>query len=263
MSWDLITEILTSHPANIRAGEGSHKVLLVEPQLEDRTVPRTRIVTKTVSQLLWERDSDEHWRNHHKLFKTLFRVSGAKAFLGTLFEPAFHDLCVHGTTFTLYPMNRTTGPANYIFKNNQENDPRRLPTFESKSETLELQAQPRVFFDFDDENNQITSLLADRYYQPIAANNPSYDSFIYDPNSHQISAFQVTTAEEHDLNPKGVNALHDLAQHLEIHGFKIRIIVVIIADAKITFKVPKGLIQSLHSEVYTVGVTEKQLYPHS
>jgi hypothetical protein len=77
MSWDLITEILTSHPADTRAVEGSHMVLLVEPQPENRTVPRTRIVTKTVSQLLWERDSDEQWRNHHKLFKTLLRLSGA------------------------------------------------------------------------------------------------------------------------------------------------------------------------------------------
>lgn len=253
MSWDLITLILTSHPADIQAGEGSDKVLIVEPQLENRTAPRTRIITKTVSQLLWERDSGEHWRNHHKLFKTLLRVSGAKALLGTLFEPAFHDLCVHGATFTLYPMHRTTGPANFLFKNNQRAD--------SNSQTLELQAQTRVFF--DEEDNKITSLLADHYYQPIAANNPSFDSFIYDPNSHQISAFHVTTADDHDLNPNGIIGLHDLGRDLKIVDLKIRMITVIIADAKITYRVPKGLIQSLHSEVYVVGVTEKQLYPCS
>ena len=55
MGWDLITAILTSHPADIKPNEGSHKVLLVEPQPDDRALPRASIVTKTVSQLLWER----------------------------------------------------------------------------------------------------------------------------------------------------------------------------------------------------------------
>ena len=217
-------------------------------------------MSKTVSQLLWERDSVEQWRNHHKLFKTLVRIPGAKAFFGTIFEPPFHELCVRGATFTIHPMARRTGQVNYVFRNDQENDQRRHPKFKTSSKTLKLRAQTRVFF--DDENNRITSLLADHYYQPIAGNYSSYDTFIYDLNSHQISAFQITTEEEHDLKPKGIVALRELGQRLQIHDLKIRIIVVIFGGAKVTFKVPTSLIQSV-SEVYALEVTEKQLYPYS
>jgi len=59
MGWDLITEILTSHPADIKANGASHKILLIEPQPDDRGLPRASIVTETVNQLLLERDSDE------------------------------------------------------------------------------------------------------------------------------------------------------------------------------------------------------------
>jgi len=156
-------------------------------------------------------------------------------------------------------MTRREGPINYIFRNDQENDQRRNSKFKTGSKTLKLRTQKLVFF--DDEKNRIDDLLADHYYQPIAGNYPSYDSFVYDPNSHQISAFQVTTAEDHDLKPKGVDALNELGQRLGINNLKIRIIVVIFGGAQVTYKVPKGLIQSVGPDVYTLEVTEKQLYP--
>jgi hypothetical protein len=64
MDWDLITEILTFLPGDINADEGSQKVLLIEPQSNNRAASRTRIVTKNVCQLLWERDSDESIRKN-------------------------------------------------------------------------------------------------------------------------------------------------------------------------------------------------------
>ena len=67
MGWDLITQILTCHSADIKAEEGFHKVLVIGPQPDKRAFPRIRIASKTVSQLLWERDSGEQWRNHRKL----------------------------------------------------------------------------------------------------------------------------------------------------------------------------------------------------
>jgi len=254
MSWDSIAEILTSHPADIKVEEGSHKVLLVEPQPDNRAASRTRIVTKTISQLLWERDSDEQWQNHHKLFKTLLRETSAKGFCGLLFEPAFHELCVHGTTFTLYPMARRMERVNddtftinwcRIFKS------------KSKSKTLKLRRQNRIFFD---EKNPITSLLANHYYQPTTSNYPSFDSFVYDPGLCQISAFQVTIAETYGFMPKAVNALYELGRRLQIDGLKIRIIVVVFGDAQV---VNKDLFDRLGPEAYTLKVTGNQLYPYS
>jgi len=238
--------------------EGSHKVLLVEPEPTNRKVSRTRIVTQTVGQLLWERDSGEKWGNHYKLTKTLLQLPGAEALCGGFFEPAFHGMCTKGATLTIYPMTSRKAAINYIFRNDREKDQRRDSGPEFRLETLVLNEQTGTFF--DDGGNKISSLCADHYYQPITDNYPSYDSFVYDPESCQISAFWVTVAERHDFKSKGVTALYELGQRLRINNLKIRIIVAVFWDAEVTFEVPKGLIQSVCG-VYTLQVTEKQLYP--
>jgi len=69
MSWDSIAEILTSQLGDIEMDQGTHEIILVEPQSNDRAVSRTRIVTRTIRELLWERDSDSQWRNYDKISK--------------------------------------------------------------------------------------------------------------------------------------------------------------------------------------------------
>jgi len=255
MHWDSLTELLTRQSRDIQMDQGSHMVLLVQPHPDNRAVSRTTIVTNTVSQLLWERDSDEKWRNHHKLFKTLLREPSAQGFCGSLFEPAFHALCVRGAEFDLYPMTRQRGgPVNIKFKDNR-------PGSRDGSTTLKLDdGQVRVFFG---KEYPITRLLAKHYYQPITSNYPSYDSFVYDPVSRQISAFQATVADKHDLASTGVKALRDLGRQLGINGLKIRVIVVGFGDNQIIYTVEKELLNSLRLEVYAVWLTENQLYPHS
>jgi len=72
MTWESITNILILQLEGMKIDdEATHMVLLVEPDPNDRAAPRMRIVTKAISQLLWDRDSDAQWQNHHKLFKTL------------------------------------------------------------------------------------------------------------------------------------------------------------------------------------------------
>jgi len=61
IGWDSITAILTSRLGDIELVEDFYRIILVEPQPNDRASSRTRIVTKAVSQLLWERDSTEQW----------------------------------------------------------------------------------------------------------------------------------------------------------------------------------------------------------
>ena len=78
LRWDLITEILTSHPADINMEEGSHKVLLVEPEPTNRKVSRTRIVTQTVGQLLWDRDSGENGETITNFSRLYFSYQGPK-----------------------------------------------------------------------------------------------------------------------------------------------------------------------------------------
>jgi len=256
MSWDVITEILTSHPADIKVEEGFHKALLVGPQPGNRAASMTSIISKTISQLLWERDSDEQWRNHRKLFKILLREPSTRAFGGLLFEPAFHELCIRGATFKIHLMDRQQGSANYTFTNIR---PRRQAGTKSGSKTLKLHRQVRFFF--DEGENRITDLLPDNYYQPNTSNYPSIDSFVYDPKSRQISAFQVTLAEVHDLKLRGVNALRELAERHEIVDLRIRIIVVVLGGAQVALTIRRELYDSLPLQMYFLKVTENQLYP--
>lgn len=221
MSWDLIRVILTSHPADIKAEEGFHKVLVIEPQPDNRAFSRTRIASKTVSQLLWERDSGENWRNHRKLFKTLLREPSVRPFCGKFFEPAFH-----------------------------------VPVPVPKG--LQLNPEGRLFF--DDEKDPIRS-FANYYYQPTSSVFLSLDSFAYDPDSRRINAFQVILVESHNFVQTRAGALFETGRRLETDGLRIRVIVVVFGNAEVELKVRKEVVDNLGLEVYTLQMTEHELYP--
>jgi len=92
--------------------------------------------------------------------------------------------------FTIYLMECQDGNLNYTFT---------IPDiWHAKGSKLKLKQQHRVVFGKD---NPIPHLLANEYYQPTSPNYPSLDSFVYDPNSHQVNAFQATVGVglEHDL----------------------------------------------------------------
>jgi hypothetical protein len=255
MSWELITEGLTSQPADMTMEESSHKVLLVHPHPDSRDQSRTTIISQTVSQLLWERDSIQKWQNHRKLFLTLLRIPDAKGCNGIFFKPAFHALCMRNTTTTLkmYPLAlKPGGTIRETFT---------VPEPEPESGCVELKLGQRVPFAFDKKDKPITSLDAEHYYHPTASNHPSLDSFTYDPDSdHQVNLFQVTVAKTHDLVSTGVKDVHELGQQLKI-SLKIRIIVVLFANAEVEYKVDKKYYDGWHLQVYVVQVSAQNLYP--
>ena len=255
MNWDSLTELLTRQRGDPEMDRGSDMVLLVQPDPDDRAISRTTIMTSTVSQLLWARDSDKKWQNHHKLFKTLLREPSAQGFIGSIFEQAFHGLCVRGAEFDLHLMTRqSVGPVNYTFKNNRS---------ESRDGSIKLTLEGYTPI-FSDVRRPITSLVPKHYYhRPITTNHASYNSFVYDPLSHQIYAFQATIGKKHDLTSTGVRALRDLGQRLHIDNLKIRIVVVGFENAPVTYQVEKDLYDNLGLELYAIWVTETQLYPYS
>ena len=257
MPWKELTRLLVTQLAGFDSDEMNssiHTALLVEPDSTNRAVPRTRIMTKTIGQILWNLDLSEQWQNHHRLFQTLSRDPRARGFLGDLFEPAFHALCVRGADFRIYPSLRTEQRVYYHFTNDRFN--------ETGSEGLSLRQYSQT--PFNHKTRPISDLLANHYYQPVTLNNPSYDSFVYDADSHRISAFQVTVEKDHDLVEEGVKELCALGRRLQINDLKIRIIVVVLQNAQITYKIKKTLFHDLEGlEVYFLEVTEDQLYSFS
>jgi hypothetical protein len=254
MSWELITEALTSNPADVKMEEGSHKVLLVQPHPDSRARSRTSIISGTVSELLWERDSNQRWQNHRKLFVTLLLIPDAKGFAGKNFEPAFHALCTRNTTTTLrmYRMTlKSSGPTWNTFT---------VPETESETGSVELVLGRRDRFAFDKKDKPITHLDAEHYYHPRVSNYPSLDSFVYDPDSHQVDLFQVTVAKTHDLVSRGVKDAHELGKRLG-DGLKIRIIAVLFANAEVEYKVRREVYRDWRLQVYVVRVSADELYP--
>jgi hypothetical protein len=150
-------------------------------------------------------------------------------------------------------MARNEGPRYYTFVNDASE---RRP----EPKNLELNLQGPFFFDYEKEQIKVTS-LDDHYYQPTSSNYPSLDSFVYDRDSCQISAFQVTITEKHDFSPKGVTALRELGQRLRINNLKIRVIVVVFEGFEVVLNVEPTLFHSLDLQVYMLKVTENQLYP--
>lgn len=134
---------------------------------------------------------------------------------------------------------RGAGQVNFTFKNNR-------PQSRDGSIKLTLKGQTPIFFGAE---SPITTLLPKHYYQPFTTNQPSYDSFVYDPDSHQINGFQAAIGKWHDLTSTGIRALRDLGQQLQINS-KIRIIVVGFEDAPITCQVEKDLYDNVGLELY-------------
>jgi hypothetical protein len=168
MTWPTITRALTG-TQTLQLDDGSHKVVLIAPDPDNREVYRPHIVTKAVANMLCERDTNELWRNAHDLYRTMRLDPKTKSTAGWLLEPPFHALCVKGTTLKLYKMQRTGGrDVNDIFTNVSHRNEQRL----------HLPPQQLVLFD---KSHPIQELRADCYYKPIHGTQASFDSFIYDP----------------------------------------------------------------------------------
>ena len=167
-AWDTITDILT---ARIGMDDGSHKLILVRPSPTDRSSSSLSIITTTVGCLLHERDSDARWQNARKLYRTLRADPHSRSTAGKLLEPPFHALCIKGTTFRLSLMNvKPGGRTQDTFTNDSANN----------HEVLTLPPQQHVLFD---REHPITTLNANHYYQPTHGTQPSYDSFVFNPDN--------------------------------------------------------------------------------
>lgn len=226
--------------------DGFHKLILVRPSPTDRSSPSLSIITKTVARLLHERDSDARWQNARKLYRTLRADPHSRSTAGKLLEPPFHALCVKGASFRLSSMNVKHGGRTRDTFTNDSSD---------SHATLTLPPQERIVFD---RKNPITTLLANHYYQPTHGTQPSYDSFIFDPEVARFTLFQVTCGPTHPVHLKGINALIDLAAQLGVNDPKLHFVAVVPEGDRVEFPVPKN--GRFVLQMFFIEVTEEELY---
>jgi len=246
MGWKFLTTVLTSGAESFHMDEGSHKVILISPDPENRTRSLPSIITKTVVAILYEQDTQERWRNAHNLYRTLRQDPKMKSSSGWLLEPPFHALCVKGFKFKLYPMViKPGGRVNDIFTD----------TAYVNTEDLVLPRQTRIIYNTE---SPVQSLDADHYYQPAHGTQASFDSFIYDPNVNQITMFQITTGHIHEMKPKGINFLRQLAEWLRPGELKLRYVAVVPEGHKVECPLAKAMDFTL--DMWSLEVMEGELF---
>jgi hypothetical protein len=239
IAWNTVTNIT-------RLDDGWHKLILVRPSPTDRSSPSLSIITKTVAHLLHDRDSDARWQNARKLYRTLRADPYSSSTAGKLLEPPFHALCMKGTSFRLSSMNVKPGELTQdTFTNDSTN----------YHATLTLPPQPRIVFD---REYPITTLLANHYYQPTHGTQPSYDSFIFNPEEARFTLFQVTCGLTHPVCLKGINALIDLAAQLGVNDPTLHFVAVVPEGDRVEFPVPKN--RKFLLQMFCIEVTENELY---
>ena len=246
MSWKTVTDLLTERPRSVSLDEGSHRVILINPDPENRSKCIPTIVSKPVGAMLLEQDSQSRWRNSHHLYQTLQQDPKTRSSSGWAMEGAFHALCTKGVDFQLHPMSiRPGGRINDLYTNSMASTP----------VVLSLPVQELVVFD---GTHLPGTLEAGHYYRPVFATQASYDSFVYQPADNCMYPIQVTNGQAHDVKIKGI---HALLQHCRVLGLPtptIRFIVVIPAGEEVTCTVPK--MRNFAVEMFCLEMQERQLF---
>lgn len=249
MSWKTVTDLLTKRSQAVSLDEGSHRVILINPDPETRSDFIPTIVAKPVGAMLLEQDSQFRWRNSHHLYQSLRQDPKTRSSSGWVMEAAFHALCTTGVNFKLHPMSmRPGGRTNDLYTNSMPSTPL----------DLTLPVQELVVF----EGTHLPGTLeAGHYYRPVFATQPSYDSFVYQPAGNYVYPMQVTNGKAHDIKPKGINVLLQHFQELGLPTPTIRFIVVIPAGDEVTCTVPK--MRNFSVEMFCLEVEERELFVDS
>ncbi|KAG8901551.1 hypothetical protein FRB99_005214 [Tulasnella sp. 403] len=192
-----------------------HKVFLVQPSPQDDSlqdnplqfdVPdrhetmSVSIISRYVMGLLWEAHD---------------------AFAGQIFKCAVHSVLSSGEKFQALKMTTEVKGSNTHWK--------------KCAETVELKLQPRRRDLFRDVN--LLELDSERYYEPIAGNNQTFDSLIYNNGSDSVvTVFQVTVSHIHGVNEQGLRDIHEVRKK-QVSGARLRYIVVMPKQQEVTITV--------------------------
>jgi len=206
----LIRQILSVIPATLRDivqdpefHEISHRFISIGPSEDDREIFEKRFISQKVFDLLW----DIHIRHHTSEiahFYNLFKATpGAKVAAGWLFEARMHQLLVRDTTIRLFPIHHRRAPVNFIYDNYA------FSTNPMNQENFQLAWSEQHVLPEDGS----VELQEGYCYRPTSDNFPTIDSLLLlhptgDPSPTLM--FQITRAETHNVNPKGLDKVDGL-----------------------------------------------------
>ncbi|KAL1713066.1 hypothetical protein EV715DRAFT_296419 [Schizophyllum commune] len=152
--------------------------------------------------------------SRHDLLRHFYRLFAsspqAKAAAGNLLEALMHHLLPMSYSWSVTERGDSAGEPDGSAKY-------RMVIYGSSTDTLRIE--------LDDGSTQVSSnevltiheynsgekiILEGKYYMPKARNGPTIDSFIYNPTTNTITAFQITVSDQHSVNTKDLSWLKTL-----------------------------------------------------
>ncbi|KAG8891391.1 hypothetical protein FRB99_003624, partial [Tulasnella sp. 403] len=191
LTGDAIRKAMWSRNLDSVGMKESHKVFLVQPSPQDDALQSARssggetshipdrhrksfvsVVSTNVMDLLWKAHDGEIRDDLIKHFRMTLQDPATKALAGQIFERAVHPVLSKGGKFQVYEMTAKQHSSNMHWKTSAE------------TQELQLQLQQRRLKLFANINELQPN--SEEYYQPIASDNRTFDSFIYDSGSDRV-----------------------------------------------------------------------------
>jgi hypothetical protein len=198
----------------------SHRVVAVHPSPNSEGLDDWRIEIKSVrigekvARLMRFAEREELRKLYHE-----FRVSPMGSNLaGWIFEAIIHRLLIHG-----WPKRDGPVPQPIPMTSNRQSPPTYTYTPPASSppptapRPVRGKHRDAILIDFNDKLDDIT-LEDNRYYIPVASNNPLFDSFTIDCNRNKttvISIFQITASKTHGGSAKGYHIIQDIMEQIK------------------------------------------------
>ena len=183
----------------------SHFVLLLEPLPDDRSSCRTKIITRTVFEMIWHKHLEKNAILAREFYEIFVEHSFMAVSAGWIFEFRVHYLLRQGRTIKLFPVRVAGCGANqyycdYAATDNPES---------GESQSFELpQSEEHIL-------RKGATLTTGRYYRPQSSAFPTIDAlFFFEPagSSHPILLmFQIThNRASHGVKEEGLHEVKKL-----------------------------------------------------
>ncbi|TFK53206.1 hypothetical protein OE88DRAFT_1734147 [Heliocybe sulcata] len=194
---------LVSQTSQLQMDENvSHHLLLVRPDKRRHRV-QVDVISEHILVLLLNTLSLSERQSMRAFFDLFVSVPQTKAAAGHLLEWRMHDLLPKSRSWPVMKLGTNKKYCMNIY--GDSDNTLRIEPEDRRAEVPDYQVLVICKYS---KGEQID--LAGKYYWPQARNEPTIDSFIYNPQDNVITAFQVTVSESHSVNSKGLEWLKSL-----------------------------------------------------
>ncbi|KAL1703148.1 hypothetical protein EV121DRAFT_208523 [Schizophyllum commune] len=203
-------EKLAKHASLLRMDdEVSSAILLVRPGATRNVAQVDFVSTHVLLRCANRLSLSLHDLLRH--FYHLFASSPqAKAAAGNLLEALMHHLLPMSYSWSVTERGDSAGEPDGSAKY-------RMVVYGGSTDTLRIEPDDgstpvpsNEVLTIHEYNSRESIKLEGKYYMPKARNGPTIDSFIYNPTTNTITAFQITAADQHSVNTEDLSWLQSL-----------------------------------------------------